>query len=213
MTLSPFPGMDPYLESPKFWSNFHVQFLASLSFELNSLLPQNYLATVEKQIPVDILEEETVRWIQIIQFPHDELVSVVELLSPRNKVEPDRTTYLNHRQAWLRQPVHLVELDLLCKGKRLPMRGVLPRGDYYAFVTRANRRPNSEVYAWSVREPLPRIRIPLTDPDPDIVLDLQKVFREVYQRSGVSRKIRYGEPIGLPLTDENRAWVAQQYPV
>jgi hypothetical protein len=37
----------------------------------------------------------------------------------------------------------------------------LPRGEYLAFVGRSDRRPTVEVYAWSLRDRLPTIPIPL----------------------------------------------------
>ncbi len=37
---SPFPGMDPYLETPAFWNDFHASFLVYWSDMLNNdLLP------------------------------------------------------------------------------------------------------------------------------------------------------------------------------
>ena len=82
----------------------------------------------------------------------------------------------------------------------------LPRGDYFAFVSRTERRPRSDVYAWSLRDPLPTIPIPLLSPDPDIPLDLAAIFATVYQRGRYEQSIDYGEPLVLPLSAEDRAW-------
>ena len=35
-------------------------------------------------------------------------------------------------------------------------------------LSRADRRPDADVYAWTVRDPLPSIPIPLLPPDPDV---------------------------------------------
>src|SRR5436190_21613578 len=63
---SPFPGMDPYLESPAYWSDFHASFVTYWRDALSDCLPSNYEARI------------------------DEKVSLVELSPPRKKlIEPD----------------------------------------------------------------------------------------------------------------------------
>ena len=106
--------------------------------------------------------------------------------------------------------MHLIELDLLVRGKRLPMRAPLPQGDYYAFVTQWRSRPDCEVYAWTVREPLPVIRIPLDAPDPDLVFDLQPFFAGVFERGFYERYLDYNEPLEAPLSEDNREWAKRQ---
>jgi len=92
----------------------------------------------------------------------DDVVTVIELLSPTNKLSRDgRTEYLNKRNTVLHSEASLVEIDLLRGGKRLPTVEQLPRGDYYAFVTRVDRRPTVEVYSWPLERRLPKIPIHL----------------------------------------------------
>jgi len=162
--------------------------------------------------PVDVTLEtfpgEAVREVRIAirRRPNRALVTVLELLSPSNKVAPGREDYTEKRLALIYQPVHLVELDLLVAGKRLPMAGPLPAGDHYALISRVERRPVSDVYAWSIREPLPTIPIPLQAPDPDIPIDLAAVFALTYLRGRYARSIDYDLPLALPLAPEDRAW-------
>ena len=73
----------------------------------------------------------------------------------------------------------------------------MPPGDYYAIISRAEARPSSEVYAWSVRRVLPNIPIPLSPPDPDIRLNLGEVGAETYRRGRYERSINYAEAFGL----------------
>lgn len=47
---SPFPGIDPYLERPEFWPDFHQQFIISLRGHLNQRLPAGYFAGVSVDI-------------------------------------------------------------------------------------------------------------------------------------------------------------------
>jgi len=114
-------------------------------------------------------------------------VSVIEVLSPTNKAGMGRDDYLAQRDSLIDQPVNLVEIDLLISGGRMPMEKRLPAGDYYAIVARAERRPEAEVYAWSVRHPLPVLPIPLRQPDPDVALNLADVIKTTYDRGSGSR--------------------------
>ena len=59
-------------------------------------------------------EEVKESWIEIIHRPRHQLVAVLELLSPWNKApNVGRDEYLAKRTKIIRQPVHLIELDLL----------------------------------------------------------------------------------------------------
>jgi hypothetical protein len=54
---SPFPGMDPYLEAPVIWPDFHDRFAGQISAELNRALPAPYYARLEMRPEVGIVEE------------------------------------------------------------------------------------------------------------------------------------------------------------
>jgi hypothetical protein len=73
------------------------------------------------------------------------LVTVIEILSPTNKRSggDGRRQYLEKRKDLLQSAVNLVEIDLLRGGRRLPVVGRLPAGDYYVTVARAPRRPRA----------------------------------------------------------------------
>jgi Protein of unknown function (DUF4058) len=164
------------------------------------------LEPVTLTLPRYHVEEVSEARIEIRRFPDRELVTAIELLSPSNKEAPGELLYSQKRLELIHQPVHLVELDLLIRGKRLTMEEELPKGHYYAFVSRAERRFLSETSTWTIRDPLPTIPIPLLAPDPDIPLDLAAIFQTVYQRARYERSIKYKAPLGLPLSPEDRAW-------
>jgi Protein of unknown function (DUF4058) len=142
----------------------------------------------ESRIQTAILDhvaiEEELRWrhLEITHRADRRLVAVLELLSPSNKVEPGRTRYLIKRNEFLLQPVHLIEVDLLTGGHRLPHQQALPSADYYVFVSRAEARFKCLVMAWSGDAPLPSISIPLLPSDREILSPLQYVFDTVYQK-------------------------------
>ncbi len=160
--------------------------------------------------PDPLFAEERLTWLEVRRLPDRELVTVIELLSPSNKIGDGRDSYLRKRNETMAEEVHLVELDFLLGGRRLPLAGPLPPGDFYALVTRASpRKRTCAVYAWSVRQPLPLVPVPLKAPDADVGLDLHAVFADAYRRGRYARSLRRS-PTEFPLAEDDRAWVLEQ---
>lgn len=225
---SPFPGMDPYLEDPAFWADFHKRFLNCWCEAVAAALPDNYDARMDETVnlvqmspevikliypdvavgrePHEFLEEVRQTRIEILHRPERTLVAVLEMLSPYNKSGEGFEQYRAKRKTILLQKLHLVGLDLLVGGKRLPLSKPLPRADYYALISRAEDRPNCAVYHWDLRDPLPIIPIPLRAPDADILSDLGKVFRETYERGRYARSLFYKQPPAAPLSRKDAQW-------
>jgi hypothetical protein len=167
-------------------------------------------ATLEPMtLPLEIIEGPREAFIEILKKPELSLVSVVELLSPANKEHPGRTEYLSKRNAILRQNVHLVELDLLQGGQRLPTPRPLPPGDCYYLVARAELRFDCQVYHWKLSDALPRLPVPLRPPDADVIVDLGQVFTTAYERGRFGRRLRYDRTCPSPLSEPQRAWAQQ----
>jgi Protein of unknown function (DUF4058) len=154
------------------------------------------VATLEP-VPVRLRYREPTResYLEILRLPDRKLITVLEVLSPSNKEAPGRELYNRKRESILNQYVHLVEIDLLIRGARLEMDEAIPFGDYHVYVSRADRRPVSDVYTWGVRRRLPEIKIPLKDPDPDIKIDLGEVWKQAFQRGRYDEVLDYaGDP-------------------
>ncbi len=49
---SPFPGMDPYLESPELWPDLHHEMISVIRESLNVSLRPRYHAMVEERVYV-----------------------------------------------------------------------------------------------------------------------------------------------------------------
>jgi hypothetical protein len=49
---SPFPGMDPYLESPRLWPDVHHSLISAIRAQLNPQLRPKYVARVEERVYV-----------------------------------------------------------------------------------------------------------------------------------------------------------------
>lgn len=172
-------------------------------------VPTTGTATLEPvTIPFWIGEERRRPFLQIIERHSRKLVTVLELLSPSNKDHRGGELYRTKRQTIYFQDVHLFELDLLLGGERLPMRGDLPPGDYYALISRFDRRPACEVFAWTVRQTLPILPIPLTAPDPDVFVDLQAVFTTTYDRGRYARSLDYEQSVAPNLEPATARWIS-----
>lgn len=57
--LSPFPGMNPYLEDPDIWPDFHTTLFVEVRAELNKRLPAGYMARLDRYVWVEEPESPT----------------------------------------------------------------------------------------------------------------------------------------------------------
>jgi hypothetical protein len=137
-----------------------------------------------------------------------EVVTIIELLSPGNKRPggEGRREYLRKREEVLSSETHLVELDLLRGGQRLPTVNPLPPGDAFVFVCRAERPYQAEVYACGLRQPLPHIPVPLAGSDADVEVDLQAVFTATYDRAGYDYSLDYSRQVQPPFNEAEADW-------
>jgi hypothetical protein len=138
------------------------------------------------------------------------LVTAIEVLSPTNKRGDGRDEYLAKRRRTLVSSVHLVEIDLLRRGHRVPSLKPLPRFPYFVFVARANRRPMMDVWPIRLNEQLPKVPIPLLPGDADVWLDLQTALNTVYRRFRYDRSIDYSQPPHVPLKGAAAEWTRKR---
>jgi len=162
-------------------------------------------------VPLVMPEEIHEAYLEVQDAATHEVIAVIEVLSPTNKGpnSDGRREYLAKREAVIRSATHLVELDLLRGGQRMPMAAPLPAMHFYALVSRARRRPGAQVWPLTIRHRLPTIPIPLAGKDPDVPLDLQSVFDTVYDRAGYDYSLDYTREVEPPLDPEDAEWVRQ----
>ncbi len=169
-------------------------------------------ATFEPRL-VEVLdhdpEELRITWVEIRALPELEMVTAIEVLSPVNKSWQGRLTYLAKRAQLRASRVNVVEIDLLLGGAPLPMKQRIEPGGYDAIVARGPKLPIAEVYGWSVRDPLPRLPIPLREPDPDVLIDLSALATRVYDLGRYARTLRpeFALPYAAALAADDLAWV------
>lgn len=163
------------------------------------------VAPVECIIPAPLERREA--FLVVHEAKTMEVVTVIETLSPANKRagSDGRRQYLKKRAEVLSSETNLVEIDLLRGGQRLPVLNC-PAGDYYAIVSRGSHRPRADVYAWTMRQSIPEIKVPLRPDDPEVQLALQQVFAMVYDRADYVLRLDYSAGLSIPLTEEDEAW-------
>lgn len=245
---SPFPGIDPYLENPEFWSAVHNRLMVALADDLVDHLSEKYRVEIEKRtyfssdqesvlvgipdvavitgktaesqsaiatlaLPVQpekvtlpIAEEVNERYLEIREVATGTVVTVIEILSPKNKRPGEgRMAYERKRNQVLASATHLVEIDLLRGGKPFPISSQ-NLGDYRILICRGDQRPSGELYAFSLRESIPPVLIPLMPGEAEPILDLQPLFDRVYQKGRYHLAIDYSQPPQPPLSEEYRQW-------
>ncbi len=140
-----------------------------------------------------LTEEITERYLEIREVKTGKVVTVVEVLSPKNKgVGEGREKYLTKRQKVLNRATHLVEIDLLRMGNFIPM-DVSIRSDYRILVSRANLRPEAELYPFNVRESIPQFLFPLQPLEQEPVVNLSEVLGQLYQEAALDLAIDYSQ--------------------
>jgi hypothetical protein len=178
--------------------------------------PAAELGTTAVEAPARVrlpaLDVEQLSFIEIRDRDGWQLVTVIELLSPSNKYAgADRDQYLAKRQELLASAIHLVEIDLLRGGPRMPMEN-LPACDYCVLVSRAPTRPEAELWPIRLRERLPAVPIPLRPPHADAHLDLQPLLHRIYDAAGYEDYLYRGQP-QPQLNAEDAAWAQPFLPV
>lgn len=157
-------------------------------------------------VTVPILEEAREGYLELREVGTNRVITVIEILSPKNKrTGKGREEYENKRQEVLRSSSHLVEIDLLRAGKPMPVKGGT-NTDYRILISRANRRPRAQLYAFSVREEIPPFLVPLQPGDAEIQVELQALFAEIYDQAGFDLSIDYTQPPMPRLKEDDAVW-------
>jgi hypothetical protein len=156
------------------------------------------------RVPLAI-DVERQAYLEIRDRASRELVAVIEVLSPSNKLSgPDREQYLAKRNQLLLSNVHLVEIDLLRGGPRLPVQD-LPECDYFYLVSRADVRPKVELWPFRLADPLPLVPVPVHAGRADATVNLKALLDTIYDRAGYADYIYQNQP-QPPLNAEQATW-------
>ncbi len=256
---SPFPGMDPYVESSAIWPNMHLTLIAEMRNVLNEALPDSYVANIGERVYINetaqsigpdvfisksnpstfgslfngggaatavcdepiimevISEEIREPFIEIVRSGGGRVVTEIEILSPSNKESGrGRDEYLRKQKNILDSDCHFLEIDLIRQGAAtvaclLALPEQRKSWDYWVCLHRAQAYGKFEVWMRTVRQPLPKVSVPLAGKDPDIVIDLQAIFSRCYDLGKMSRNINYGVSPEPSLRKEDLDWAASLF--
>jgi hypothetical protein len=213
--------MDPYLEDDHLWPGFqhhlvhalHQLLLPGLMDRYRARISQRHYVSEQALFTSVIREEHTEALIEIRQRADGRLVTLLEVMSPANKMsDAGRQAYLGRRAEAKGTKANVVEIDLVLQGTPLVeyARDGLPSWDFAVFVSRAAQPDRYEIFPATLQKRLPKFRLPLAADDRDTVIDLQAAFARAYDQGDFAKHIDYVRDPATKLGDENRDWLRQR---
>ena len=116
---------------------------------------------------------------------------------------PEKRPIVGYRY---KSATHLVEIDRLRTGNFMRMAQAI-RSHYRILVSRANLRPEAELYPFNLRESIPQFLLPLQSGDEEPVVTLSEGLGEVYQEAALDLAIDYSVQPVPPLSEGDFQWV------
>lgn len=161
-----------------------------------------------QQVRLPVSMEVRERFLEVREVGTDAVITVIEVLSPKNKRRGEgRTVYERKRRSVLNSLSHLVEIDLLRGGTPMAMMGAT-RSQYRLLVSNAQNRPTADLYGFHLRDTLPSFLLPLKPQDPELGVDLQAIFTGIYDRASYDLRLPYDQPVPPPvLLDTDQQWI------
>jgi hypothetical protein len=160
-----------------------------------------------RRVQVPLPMEVTERFLAVRLVQTNEVVCVIEILSPANKRSGDgRRAYETKRQKILGSATNLVEIDLLRGGVGMAV-AEPPQKTYSILVSASGDRPNAELYEFDLADSIPSFPVPLQPNDAVPVVDLQRLLNEVYTRARFDLAIDYHQPLQPVISSQDAAWV------
>ena len=166
------------------------------------------LTPITASIPATEAIEVRIPTVEIRDRKQNQLITAIEILSPVNKRNPGLGPYREKRRRLHESSVHLLEIDLIRRGERPFSHPYIPKSDYLMTLMRAGVG-KADVWAFSVKDKLPVVPIPLKAPDKDARLDLGRVLTDIYDRSDYQLSVDYEkEPPPPPkFSEESIKWM------
>jgi hypothetical protein len=164
-----------------------------------------------KPLTITIPQPETIKewYLQVKDVETKQVITVVEILSPKNKkVGEGRHKYLTKRERVLMSLTHFIEIDLLRKGEIMPMNiSEEIKTDYRIIISRSDRRPQAELYAFNLAQEIPSIPLPLKPEDEEPLIPLQTLLHSIYERGSYDLAINYQKQSLADLSEDDKMWV------
>ena len=162
------------------------------------------------EIELPAVDEVTHYYLEIRAVSTHTLITVIELLSPANKIDKrGRQEYIEKRLAMQASHTNFVEIDLLRAGEPLPML-TPPPSDYRLVVSRAWQRGRAHLYHFNLPAPIPAFPVPLQRGESEPLVPLNDLLHALYSRARFDLRIDYTQSPPPPtLAEEQMAWLAQ----
>jgi hypothetical protein len=167
-------------------------------------------AIVPQVVTLPQYEEIRESYLEIYDTQSRDVVTVVAILSAANKSAGEgRRRYEVQRQRVLRSEMSLAEIDLLRAGEPMEMEPT-PVADYRILVRAGWERPRASLYAFSLRQAIPEMPVPLRRSEATAVLALGPLLAEVYERARYDLSFDYRESPPEPsLSPDDASWLDQ----
>ena len=166
------------------------------------------VALVEPRV-VEVPLPDQVRegYLEVRDVATNEAVTVVEILSPTNKRPGEgRRLYETKRLEVLGTRSHLLEIDLLRGGEPMRMWGDGRDSHYRILLSRAERRPRADLYAFNLQDPIPSFPLPLRAGDEEPVVELEALLQALYDRAGYDLAVDYNAEKVPSLEGDDATW-------
>ena len=172
--------------------------------------PYGYAASavIERPVTVTLPESDEIRerYLEVRGTMTGEVVTVIEILSPTNKLPGEgRMKYEKKRCEILDSATNLVECDLLRAGRSMPMKPV-PSSHYRILVSREWERSKAELYPFNLEEAIPEIPVPLRRGEDEPTLDLGGALAKIYDEVRYDLRVDYSQDADPPLPPADAAW-------
>jgi hypothetical protein len=162
------------------------------------------------QVDVPMQDEVSENFLEIHEVKTGKLITVVELLSPVNKLHTQgREEYERTRGHIFRSWTSLVEIDLLRAGEAMPTIGAQVKSDYRLLVSRGAHRPRAVLLAFMLRQPIPTFTLPLLPGDAEPEVTLNALLHDLYRRARFDLRLDYTQPPVPPLTEADKGWAQE----
>lgn len=252
--ISPFPGMNPYLEHPSLWAGIHHRLITAIANHLAPQLRPKYIVAIEERVyevngdtallvgvpdvsvqsslslappnesnlavvsstaqPIEVIlplpEILTEGYLEIRAVETEEVVTIIEVLSPKNKqVELGRLQYETKRLKILGSATHFVEIDLLRQGNSMPIVGE-PQRHYRIVVSHSETRPKAQLYGFNLQDRMPKFPVPLRAGEPEPILNLKPLLDEIYKQGSYDLRIDYRRSPIPAFSEPDIAWIDER---
>jgi Protein of unknown function (DUF4058) len=173
------------------------------------------VATTPQRVAVPMIEEVQESYLEIREIATGQVVTVIELLSPKNKRSGEgQNQYNAKRNRVLNSATNLIEIDLLRTGIA-PLITETIASQYRVLISRSSMRPAADLYAFNLRDPIPVFPLPLLmgDSPPETLrereplINLETLLDQVYEEAALDLAIDYTCPPKIKLQDEDWEWV------